>query len=383
MPIFRKRNWGRARRLLLVCAVVLLFPYAVTLAVSGGESVLVPMEEQQSGLRVYLEGKGGYVDAEEYLTGVVAAQIPMEYEMEAIKAQAMAARTWLFRQADGDGRITVTAAEPGYLQEVGNGSLWEEEHFPEYYEKARQAVTETAGQVICYEGSLIEPLFHRASAGRTRTGDEAHPYLQAADSSFDVEAEGYLTVLEWTPEEFAALADGESASGDREAGGSRIAGDGAGDGMGGGFTGGGAGDGMGGGFTGGGAGDGMGGGFAGDGAEGADSADRILETMQLVSRDSSGYVAEYQIGSHVYTGEEIRQLFGLPSLSFRFENHEGNIRAVCEGQGHALGLSQYGAHHLASEGLSAEEILRYYYHGITVESWNRANLPEDTSPKDM
>ena len=153
--------------------------------------------------------------------------------------------------------------------------------------------------------------------------------------------------------------------------------------MGGGFTGGGAGDGMGGGFTGGGAGDGMGGGFAGDGAEGADSADRILETMQLVSRDSSGYVAEYQIGSHVYTGEEIRQLFGLPSLSFRFENHEGNIRAVCEGQGHALGLSQYGAHHLASEGLSAEEILRYYYHGITVESWNRANLPEDTSPKDM
>ncbi len=313
----------RMQKLLLTAAVVLLMPYVATLAISGNVLGTVREESPYSGRRVYLDGQGGYVDAEEYLIGVVALQIPMEYEIEAVKAQAVIARTWLYRRMDGNGQVSVselnryTGENTAYLPEEGIRKLWGEEHFPEYYEKARRAVAETAGQVICYDGELIEPLFHRASAGQTRSGGLAYPYLQAADSSFDVEAEGYLTVKEWTPEEFAALAAGAA---EKDAGG-EIAGD----------------------------------------------ADRILASLQLVSRDSSGYVAEYQIGSHIYTGEEVREIFGLPSLSFTFRNHEGNIQAVCEGQGHALGMSQYGAHHLAMEGLSAGEILEYYYHAITIE----------------
>lgn len=354
---FMARPAARVRKFFLILCIVLLMPYAVTLAISGNPMGTARRDAASGGRRVYLEGQGGYVDAEEYLIGVVAVQIPMEYEIEAIKAQAVIARTWLYRQMDDGGQVSV----PELRRNAGNGSggafsaadpeYPEEEHFLEYYEKAKTAAAETAGQVICYDGKLIEPLFHRASAGKTRSGGAGYPYLQPVDSSFDVEAEGYLTVLEWTPQEFAALAAaGAETAESGDAGGKGAAWIAAGNiGKNNGQTS-----------------SGVEGGI-GQAAAGSSAADQIMQTLQLVSRDSSGYVAEYQIGSHIYTGDEVREIFGLPSLDFVFKNHEGNIQAVCKGQGHALGLSQYGANHLALEGLSAEEILKYYYHGVTVE----------------
>ncbi len=384
---------ARVRKFLLILCIVLLMPYAVTLAISGNPMGTARRDTVSGGRRVYLEGQGGYVDAEEYLIGVVAVQIPMEYEMEAIKAQAIIARTWLYRQMDDGGQISISELR----QNAGNGSggafsaadpeYSEEEHFLEYYEKAKTAAAETAGQVICYDGKLIEPLFHRASAGKTRSGGAGYPYLQSVDSSFDVEAEGYLTVLEWTPEEFAALAAaGAETAGSGAAGGkgaawisakssgkntsqtvaesgdtARTAAENKGTGQ----T-----DTEGGGTDW--SGPGADGGTVRSAAAGGSAADQIMQTLQLVSRDSSGYVAEYQIGSHIYAGDEVREIFGLPSADFIFKNREGNIQAVCKGQGHGLGMSQYGANHLALEGLSAEEILKYYYHGVTVEVQDEA-----------
>ena len=321
-------KWGigrRARRGMLVLAAAVLLPYAVTLAWNGS---LAGYEgtagfgglggnglsgASRSGQRVYLSGRQGYVDEKEYLAAAVVSQIPMDYEMEAVKAQAVIARTWLYRQRDGSGQIVVE--DPDAVYPDGAEQLRDGEHFPEYLEKAKQAVEETDGLVILCDGQLIEPLFHRASAGKTRAGDAAHPYLQAADSSFDLEADGYLTIREWTPEEFAALT-------------------------------------------------------AGGGENGGSAGERLPDTLQLVSQDSSGYVAEYQIGSHIYTGDEVREMLSLPSSAFTLKLHEGNVQAVCRGQGHGLGLSQYGASHLAGEGLSAVEILNYYYYGVTVDLEN-------------
>ena len=322
MPVSLQGRFRRARAFLLAGSAALLLPYAATLALSGHIIDLTETEPSAGGRRVYVDGRQGYVDAEEYLIGVLARQIPMDYEPEALKAQAIAARTWLWRQMDGAGQIAVSASDTEYLTEAGMEELWGEANFVAYYEKARRAVEETAGQVILCDGQLIEPLFHRASAGRTRDGDSAHPYLQSVDSGYDIEAEDYLTVKEWTPEEFEALVNGDRNGDTAE---SRDNG-----------------------------------GIAGGG--------RLSDTLQLVSQDSAGYVAEYQIGSHVYTGDEVRQMLSLPSSAFTLKKHEENIQAVCRGQGHGLGLSQYGAQHLALEGWSAAEILSYYYHGTAIGS---------------
>ena len=75
-----------------------------------------------------------------------------------------------------------------------------------------------------------------------------------------------------------------------------------------------------------------------------------------------------QIGTHIYSGEEIRQALSLPSPSFTMEEREGKIRIICKGIGHGYGLSQYGADAMAREGKGAEEILKYYYQNIVIIS---------------
>ncbi len=305
------------RRFFLALLAVLLLPYVLTLAWSGQFRGVRERESPGSGRRIYLE-EGGYVDAEEFLVGVVARQIPAEYEPEALKAQAVIARTYVFRQMDGAGEVSAGELGLGDPGENSLETLWDKDHFAEYYEKIRSAVEDTAGQVLVCGGELIEPLFHRASAGATRNGDALHPYLSSVDSSFDVEAENYMTVLEWSPEELTGRMNADSAF-----------------------------------------------------PQISVSPGQLADTIQIVSKDRAGYVAQIQIGSHIYTGDEVRQLLGLPSSAFTLKDHEGKIRAVCKGLGHGYGLSQYGAHHLAAEGQSAEEILTYYYTGaelIRVES---------------
>ncbi len=292
-------------------AAAVCIPYAVTLCVSGAGGTdglwgIVGGKTQSGGSGgrriVFDDGQRGYMDAEDYLVGVVAGQIPAEYEKEALKAQAILARTYLYRQmgdADtiGAGQAGVRCLEPEMLEE-----MWGEGRFSEYYEKIKSAVSETAGMVLTYDGELAEPLFHRVSAGSTRDGGERYPYLTAVESERDVEAEGYLTVTEWEPEEFWQMFG--AAEGERQ--------------------------------------------------------------IQLVSRDAGGYVEEIEIGAHTYTGDEVRELLGLKSPAFVLQDREGNIQAVTRGIGHGFGMSQYGASRLAADGWDAEKILKYYYQNAEI-----------------
>lgn len=307
------------RRFLLGFLVVLLFPYVVTLAWSGAAGGLAgPDGEKEdrsselSGRRIFLEqGQKGYVDTEEYLIGAVAGQIPAEYEPEALKAQAILARTYILRQMGDEEEISESLLDPEHTREADLISLWGQEHMAEYYGKIKQAVKETEGMILVWEGQPVEPLFHRVSAGATRNGDSAHPYLQSADSHFDVEAENYLSVTDWEPSDFATRISGIEE------------------------------------------------GYTVDAATAA-------ESVQMVERDDSGYVEQIQIGSHVYTGEQVRAALELPSPAFTVSSREGKIQTVCRGIGHGLGMSQYGACRMAAEGKTAEEILKHYYKNVEI-----------------
>lgn len=307
------------RRFWMFCWAAVLFPYVFTLAVNGringiggAGSGNFKGTQEESPKRVYLEGKG-FVDGEEYLVGVVARQMPADYETEALKAQAVAARTYLYRQMGDQDEIKEGELNLEGMGEEQMEKMWGSPRFLEYYEKVRGAVEATRGQVMVFQGEYIEPLFHRASAGSTRDGDEAHPYLVSAESGGDVEMDGYLTVVQWTAGQLADMVrrmpEGEQVR-----------------------------------------------------------AEQIPDTIQVIERDKAGYVTQIQIGSHIFDGEAVRIALELPSAAYVLEGYEGGVRAVCRGQGHGYGLSQYGAHMKAAEGMKAEEILAYYYKNIEIIS---------------
>lgn len=302
------------KRIWTGCLLALLIPYVATLAWAGTIKGEEKKTETFSGKTVILDRNSkSRMDVEEYLIGVVGRQIPADYGAEALKAQAIVARTYIYKQMGEDNQIEESALDMDYLEEKQLEQLWGSEKFITYYKNIQEAVEATQKTVLTCEGQLIDPLFHRASAGMTRMGDEHHPYLQPVESSRDVEAEEYLTMLSWEPEVFAKkiseIPDG-----------------------------------------------------------GQVLPEQIEETMQMIEKDAAGYVSQFQIGSHTYTGEEIQMTLGLSSPCFTLEIHEGNIRSVSKGIGHGFGLSQYGAKTMADEGKTTEEILTYYYKNIVLIS---------------
>lgn len=293
--------------------ISLLFPYIATLAI--GKAAITGNEmgrESVSGRRIFLDREnGGYMDLEDYLPGVVARQIPADFAPEALKAQAILARTYIRKQMGGESEIPESALDLDFLEEEQLKSLWGTDKFVEYYRKIESAVEDTEGLVITWNGNLIDPLFCRASSGKTRDGDAYHPYLVSADSRRDVEADGFLQIKMWTKEEFASLLSGMPE-------GETV------------------------------------------------TPDMVPECVQIISRDSAGYIEKIQAGNQVYSGDEVQYALGLQSPDFFIEEYDGKIRGVCSGIGHGYGLSQYGASQKAEEGWTASDILSYYFKDISV-----------------
>lgn len=302
------------KQILTGCLLALLIPYIVTLVWTGSIRGEQKQQTVVSGKRILLDGEqSGYVDAEEYLIGMVGRQIPPDYGPEALKSQAVVARTYLYKKMGDSDEIKESELGITYIEESGLEKLWGSEKFVEYYKNIEEAVKATAGTVMMYGDEEIDALYHRASAGMTRAGDEHHPYLVSVESRRDVEAENYLSVMNWSAESFVSQL--KELGEDPEL-----------------------------------------------------TAAQLPESIQMIEKDGAGYVGKIQIGNHIYTGEEIAKALSLPSSCFTLENYEGQIRAVCKGIGHGYGLSQYGAKMMGEEGYTWEDILNYYYKDIILIS---------------
>lgn len=311
------------KRIIWAAITGLMVPYVGTLAWTGtirGEELRYEQQKEVSGRRrILLDRTDGsyYMDMEEYLPGVIARQMPVEYETEALKAQAIIARTYICRQmeAAGEGNeIAESALDMDYVESEQLKSLWGSSRFPEYYKKLEGAVKATTGIVMTYENRCIDPMFCRATAGMTRKGDFTHPYLENVDCPGDVEAEGYMQMLSFSKDDFAA---GINRIPEGEAGPRQV------------------------------------------------DISQIPDTIQIVSRDEAGYVDQIQIGNSSFNGEEVQYALGLASACFTVEPFEDGVRAVSKGIGHGYGLSQTAANEKAKEGWKAEDILGYFYKNIT------------------
>lgn len=277
-----------------VLILILFIPWLLTVYLRGGMSgyFVSPDADEQ---------------LEEQVVSVLASEIPADYEMECLKAQAIIVRTNLCRE-DGEN-------ETGW-DETAMQQAWGED-YEKNLGKIRTAAAETEGMVLTFEGELIQAAYHTAANAETRDaadvpGQEAYTYLQSVDSPDDILADGFLYVgyMEKTAlaEVIAGLFPDETID-----------------------------------------------------------PELLPDTLQGTERDDADYVTRVQYGSTVVNGEAVRSALGLSSACFYFSELEGKIRIVTKGIGHGLGFSQYGAQQLALKGYSCAELLHYYYTDVEIE----------------
>ena len=278
-----------------VLILLLFVPWLLTVYLHGGMTGFSSVLEEDEQL-------------EERVVCVLASEIPADYEMECLKAQAVIARTNLCREGE-DG-------ETGW-DEAAMREAWGED-YDQNLEGIRTAVSETSGEVLTLEGELIYAAYHTACNAKTRNaaevpGQEAYAYLQSVESVDDILADGFLYVGYMKKTEFAeALAE---LFPDEEI-----------------------------------------------------DADQLPDALQIIERDAADYVTRVQVGATVANGEAVRDALGLSSACFYFSELDGKIRIVTKGIGHGLGFSQYGAQQLAEQGYSCAELLQYYYTGVEIGS---------------
>lgn len=257
---------------------------------------------------------------EAYIIGVVAAEMPASFPEEALKAQAVAARTYALRAIEASG---VSEIEPDNIGQAYDTKLrlmekWGD-NFDKHYKKIADAVNGTKGEILVYEGELIEAVFHSTSGGMTERSENVwkseRPYLVSVDSSFD-EKSPYFKDTKTFKEDFLRKALLENIPGLLL------------------------------------------------------SNTPLYGQMKILEYTDAGYVKKVRIGNKEISGNDMRSLCGLRSSMFKIEEKDGEICFSTKGYGHGAGMSQYGAKYLAESGFTYEEILKYYYKDVAIEKYN-------------
>lgn len=265
------------------------------------------------------DGSCEELSLEEYLWGVVAAEMPAAFQPDALKAQAVAARSYAcYQLLYPDDRhpqadvCTDYGCCQAWISREDRLAKWPEESREEYARKITDAVTETAGEILLYEDEPALAVFHASSADSTRSAmavwGQSLPYLVPVSSpEGEEDAPNYYSVEELTAEEFSALFLAQYPNAD----------------------------------------------LSGD----------CGSWFSQPETDDSGAPGAFTVGGVEVTAQELRSLCGLRSATFEVECGEGAVTFHVTGYGHGVGMSQYGANVMAKDGSSYREILAHYYPG--------------------
>lgn len=257
----------------------------------------------------------------DYLWGVTAAEMPASFQLEALKAQTVAARTYcLYQRAGGEkhpgadvcGDYTCCQA---YLTPEEAMVGWGPSA-PQYAAKITRAVEETDGLLCLYGGEPIDAVFFSSAAGKTSDAVAVWgtdlPYLTSVDSPEGEEVPGWQTVVTFTTADFTSRFQSAYPE--------------------------------------------------------ADFSGPSREWFQDMVTDDSGMVTSVTIGGVPLSGGQARSLFGLRSAHFAAAAGDTEVTFWVTGYGHGVGMSQYGANALAGQGKSFQDILEWYYTGIQLSS---------------
>jgi len=319
--------------LLAITAVTVLLPSALISlwpkefgSDEGQELVELQVADDDIPIRVLLKDQQKVVTMplEKYVRGVVAAEMPVTFEKEALKAQAMAARTYVVRRlASGgtkDDEYDVSddhTESQAFSTDEKLQKRWGMIEYAKNLSKINEAVNETKGQVLFYDGKPIEALFFSTSSGKTENSedywDKSLPYLRSVDSPWDEQSDKYTAQTTMTLHDMRAKL----------------------------------------------------------GVTAALTASNLNAVLQPMEKSASEHIKKIRVGDQTFSGREFREKLGLRSTWFTWKANGDSITFYTRGFGHGVGLSQYGANGMAKDGKEADEIVKHYYKGIEIADVKR------------
>lgn len=259
-----------------------------------------------------------------YLVNVVSAEMPADFEIEALKAQAVVARTYTIykiqnKKHDNADICDDSACCQAWVSKEERFARWEESVRESNWQKIEQAVNETKGKIITYEGKPINAFFHSNSGGKTEIpvnvwGGTGYPYLQVVETSGEDNYTQYNSEVVLSNEELLEKLK-------------------------------------------------------------VNYSDISIDfnnndELKILEYTDSGRVKTVKFGNHNLSGTETRSLLGLRSTNFEIIKENGNIKFSVKGYGHGVGMSQTGANTLAKEGKSYEDIINHFYIGVVIQDVN-------------
>lgn len=265
------------------------------------------------------------IKLDEYLYGVVSAEMPASYNIEALKAQAVVARTYTIYKAvnskgkHGSGADICDSSTCCQAQISKEDRLkrWNDNNKEAYWNKIVNAVNSTQGQIITYDGKPINAFFHANSAGATEApvdvwGGTGYPYLKTVTTSGEDAYSGYSSKLEVSKKDFESKIKEKHSD------------------------------------------------FKIDFSK--------KDCIEIKEYTDGNRVKTLKVGNLELSGVEIRTIFSLRSANFKVELAEDKVKFEVVGYGHGVGMSQTGADSLAKEGKNYENIIHHFYTDVKIEN---------------
>lgn len=312
--------------MLIVMFSTLLLPLAIIYLMGLGGDADIPIESGSVSVFLSDEGRTEEMDINEYLKCVVAAEMPADFEAEALKAQAVAARTYLYAHIEQAQKGNIAEGHNGaavctdythcqaYMSENKRRESWGDAADANW-EKVSDAVESTTGEIMTYNGETISAVFHSTSSGSTEAAADVWgsdvPYLQSVASVGDEQSPKYKSEVSMSEAEFKNI--------------------------------------------------------AGDKVNGIDWSKGVVTD---IVRSGAGGIISLKLGGVEVKGTDFRTMFDLRSTNAEITNENGSVKMSVKGYGHGVGMSQYGANYLASQGKKYEEILKTYYTGVEIVQKN-------------
>lgn len=302
------------KKILLFSLLIIMIPYIIVSVFIQNDEITFNFSSN-SVVRVYREklDKIDRVPIEEYVVGVVSGEIPVSFEIEALKAQAVASRSYVMYQIKKNKNKEYDVYDTVKNQVYLDTSLQKEKWGDDYVNnvnRIKEAVLDTAGEYLEYNGEVVEAMFFSTSTGMTENSEEIFsdevPYLRSVSSTWDEISPVYMDSKKFSKEEFYKLLNLKY---------------------------------------------------------------REKLDVNITSTTSTGRVVEVIINDKKFSGRDIVSKLGLRSSYFSITEYDDSIVVDTKGYGHGVGMSQYGAQGMALDGYSYEEILKHYYSGVEIKKF--------------
>lgn len=300
------------KKILLLTCTIILIPYLViNLFVRDDEMKFQYTSNMQVRVKRTESDEIVNVPFEDYIIGVLAGEMPVTFEKEALKAQAVAARSYVMKQMvynkDKDYDVVDTVTNQVYLDNTYLQSVWKED-YTEKMNKIKTAVLETYNEYLDYKGQVADALFFSTSVGYTENSEEVFsntvPYLRSVSSEWDEISPVYQVNYTFTLDEFY------------------------------------------------------------------DKLDLPYQSTIIVEKTkttSTGRVKQVRINGTSLEGGTVVTKLNLKSNHFTISQDGNTVHIITKGYGHGVGMSQYGAQGMALKGYNYQEILSYYYQGTSIK----------------